>query len=225
MGHTNIRVQVSGCGQNQRGHPIIKFQLKPEFTDRLVTVSAIADTGAQTNLWNLDGFIKAGFDVKMLQKPSVKLSAANRQTIDVVGDFRADFIGYSPAGKKISWNSVVHVSGSVSGFFLSFDTLIKLMVVERNFPVVGNCPANSQDEESSKGVSKQDVELSVRALNFGCLEENDNGGCDCPQRSAVPRKPATLPFAPIPENIEKMKKWLMDRYASSTFNTCPHRPL
>ena len=117
IGHTNKRVQVSGCRQNQRGHPIIKFQLKPEFTDRLVTVSAIADTGAQTNLWSLDGFIKAGFYVKMLQKPSVKLSAANRQTIDVVGDFRADFIGYSPAGKKISCNSVVHVSGSVSGFF------------------------------------------------------------------------------------------------------------
>ena len=49
--------------------------------------------------------------------------------------------------------------------------------------------------------------------------------CDCPQRSAVPPKPKHLPFDPVPANNERMKRWLLERYASSTFNTCPHRPL
>ena len=29
----------------------------------------------------------------------------------------------------------------------------------------------------------------------------------------------------IPENIEKLKEYLLVRYASSTFNQCPHRTL
>ena len=28
-----------------------------------------------------------------------------------------------------------------------------------------------------------------------------------------------------PENNAKMREWLFDKYAASTFNTCPHRPL
>ena len=34
-----------------------------------------------------------------------------------------------------------------------------------------------------------------------------------------------LPFEPVEENVEKMKKWLLDRYGSSTFNTCEHQML
>ena len=34
-----------------------------------------------------------------------------------------------------------------------------------------------------------------------------------------------LPFPPTQENAPKMRKWLMDWYAASTFNTCPHQPL
>ena len=34
-----------------------------------------------------------------------------------------------------------------------------------------------------------------------------------------------LPFPCLPENSEKMKAWLLERYGASTFNTCPHRPL
>ena len=34
--------------------------------------------------------------------------------------------------------------------------------------------------------------------------------------------PAELPFPCIPINNKRMRAWLLDRYASSTFNTCPH---
>ena len=36
---------------------------------------------------------------------------------------------------------------------------------------------------------------------------------------------STFPFPCLPENNERMKAWLLERYAASTFNTCPHRPL
>ena len=49
--------------------------------------------------------------------------------------------------------------------------------------------------------------------------------CNCPQRTAVPDRPASLPYRATAENNEKMRSWLLERYSSSTFNTCPHRPL
>ena len=34
-----------------------------------------------------------------------------------------------------------------------------------------------------------------------------------------------LPFAPIPQNNDMMRDWLLSRFSSSTFNTCPHQQL
>ena len=47
----------------------------------------------------------------------------------------------------------------------------------------------------------------------------------CPQRTAVTPPPSSLPFSCMPENNAKMREWLLDKYAASTFNTCPHRSL
>ena len=49
--------------------------------------------------------------------------------------------------------------------------------------------------------------------------------CDCPPKELPPTKLDQLPMSPIPENIEKFKEYLLARYASSTFNQCPHRTL
>ena len=44
-------------------------------------------------------------------------------------------------------------------------------------------------------------------------------------RIVVSDLPKDLPFECIPENNERMEKWLLKYFASSTFNTCPHCPL
>ena len=41
----------------------------------------------------------------------------------------------------------------------------------------------------------------------------------------MPLPPASLPFDPVPQNNQRMKQWLLQQYGSSTFNTCPHKPL
>ena len=40
-----------------------------------------------------------------------------------------------------------------------------------------------------------------------------------------PARPEKLPFDAVDENVDKMKDWLLDRYAASTFNKCPHQTL
>lgn len=49
--------------------------------------------------------------------------------------------------------------------------------------------------------------------------------CGCPMRTTPPGRPPRLPFTPSMENRDEMKAWLVDRYSSSTLNTCPHQPL
>ena len=45
------------------------------------------------------------------------------------------------------------------------------------------------------------------------------------KREQPPEKPTKLPFDCIPENVNKMKEWILNRYASSTFNKCKHQEL
>ena len=45
------------------------------------------------------------------------------------------------------------------------------------------------------------------------------------QMSPPPKNKPVLPCAPTKENLPIMKKYILDRYASSAFNTCQHQPL
>ena len=49
--------------------------------------------------------------------------------------------------------------------------------------------------------------------------------CDCPKRQMPPPKPTELPLQATEENRECLQQWLLDYYASSTFNTCTHQPM
>ena len=68
---------------------------------------------------------------------------------------------------------------------------------------------------------------AIRAVNGGCDEPSGSPDtpCSCPQRSVAPQRFSQLPFDCKPENNSRMKSWLLKRYGSSTFNTCPHRAL
>ena len=212
---------VMGVNREHRAHPKVSLQLRPAFRGNFVTIEAIADTGAQSNLMGYKAFQQAGFNRSSLQNASIKLSAANKNAIDIIGGFKAQFRGVSPSGETVSCIGMIYVSESVSEFFLSYSTMIDLSIVDENFPIIGRCTTNEVGHGSNDKVGQT---LLIRTVNSGCMK-NDEEVCDCPQRSAVPQKPKQLPFSPIPSNNDRMKQWLLDRYASSTFNTCPHRPL
>ena len=211
-------------------HPKAKFTIR--FADKnmphLVQVVAIADTGAQSNVWGLRDFEEAGFTTKDLTPSSLKIRAANANPMNIVGQFKGIFTGQSPNGEDISCRATVFVSDSVRGFYLSFDTMRSLLIIDERFPSIGSC-TNKTDAETTINDNthrQSDIGANIRDLSSGCGHpHNDTTSCDCPQRTTVPARPKSLPFAPIPENNSRMKQWLLDRYASSTFNTCPHRAL
>ena len=49
--------------------------------------------------------------------------------------------------------------------------------------------------------------------------------CGCLKRTLPPPPPNDPPFAITPENVDQVRDYFLDHYASSSFNTCPHQPL
>ena len=186
-------------------------------------VSVMTDSGAQSCLWSMNGFLSAGFTKADLLPVSIELLAANKSPINIAGAIIVRLQGYhKDRGKKFSCASMVYVSEDANGFYLSCEAMIDLAIVPPNFPSVG--AAASDYEQQLYGQKATDHH---RALNAGCSEPSSNpeSPCTCPVRTVVPYRPKELPYACVPSNNDRMKEWLLQTFASSTFNTCPHRPL
>ena len=186
----------------------------------IANVVAVADTGAQSDLWSLSDFLACGFTMDILRPVRLDLSAANTSSIVVEGAFFAKIETCLSDSTSTSCHSMIYVSSSVKSMFLSYETLLNLGLLPDDFPWTSNNHGDKTRKNPSPNVNV------TRAFNDGCSDNQiHNSPCSCPQRLIAPQKPTELPFICKPENNYKMKDWLMKRYESSTFNTCPHRPL
>ncbi|XP_048589654.1 uncharacterized protein LOC125573262 [Nematostella vectensis] len=218
---TNITISLdtpsaSGATSRPRDHPVAQ-------------ISAVADTGAQSDLWSLEEFLACGFSRDELQPVNLSLSAANRSPIAIDGAFFAKLSTAPPNGEATCCRSMVYVSSSVRAMYLSYESLLNLGLLSTDFPTN---PVGRHDgrRPTPHGRSIPEPHSSInatRSINGGCTAPNtpSDPTCHCPQRTVPPQRPSELPFPCTPENNGRMKDWLLERYASSTFNTCPHRAL
>ena len=95
-------------------------------SDIYAEVSAIADTGTQSDLWSLSDFIACGYSHDDLHPISLSLSAANHSPISIEGAFFAKLATQSSSGKTTACHSMVYVSRSVKDMYLSYDSLLNL---------------------------------------------------------------------------------------------------
>ena len=106
----------------------------------------------------------------------------------------------------------------MNDFFLSYDTMFDLGIVDRSFPTVGACTQSTPDEPEI-----QENQQYVRSINSGCSSaQQGEHVCNCPLRESILHKPSLLLYS---RAMGKMRDWLLERYSKSTINTCPHRPL
>ena len=187
-------------------------------------VTAVADTGAQSDLLSLSDFLACGFPREQLIPVNMDLSAGNRSPISIEGAFFANLTTTTKRGTEKSCHSMVYVSSSIQAMYLSYESLLNLSIIQDTFPY-------PQDREPSVNISDPVHELppinAIRAISGGCSAPYTDTDipCSCPQREPTPLRPLELPFPCTPENNSRMKTWLLERYASTTFNTCPHRAL
>ena len=206
------------------GHPRIELTVSPR--DKVmagVSIMAVADSGAMSNLWGMRQYLESGFRKQDLRTASLEITAANKNKMNIVGVFEATIQGQSPNGETVSSSCAVYVSDSVNDFFLSYETMLDLGILSSAFPTVGAYRGSTN--ETNRNDTMAPSRHMVRGINSGCMELDDVSTCRCPMRESIPPKPKVLPFEPVPENNEKMRDWLLSRYSKSTFNTCPHKPL
>ena len=173
-------------------------------------ITALADTGAQSCLWSLKEFESLGFLKNDLIPVNVNLMAANKSPITVEGAACVRLEGVASDGSKQSCSTMVYISRQAQGFYLSLENMMELGIVPRDFPSIK--PSSSIDQ----------VHHTTSTVDIDAIKQKR---CSCRTRTPVPEMPKELPFECVPENNDKMKKWILEHFASSTFNTCPHQTL
>ena len=143
-----------------------------------------------------------------LHPASKRILAANDEEINVLGATFLRLSGCNARGRRLEAPVTVYVTDSNHRFYLSKAALVQLGVIGSDFPKVRAAIAAAAAESNATSHRPHSV-----------------AECGCPHRAPPPGPPTTLPFAPSAENTDRMKAWLLERYAASTFNTCPHQQL
>ena len=127
--------------------------------------------------------------------------AANREEIRVEGAIFLRLSGETTEGTLRTAAVLVYISPSTNRFYLSREALIQLDVISTDLPRIGAA-----------------TEIySITATQYAL--------CGCPARRKPPLRSKELPFTCTPQNSKKMEQWLLERFASSTFNQCTHQLL
>ena len=101
--------------------------------------------------------------------------------------------------------------------------MLDLGIINPDFPTVGKFTKPQPDECSTPTLSESNTNSVIGSI---CGATRDDGAiCGCPKRTAALGRPTKLPFSCNPENNGLMRDWLIKRFQSSTFNTCPHQDL
>ena len=174
--------------------------------------TAVADSGAQYDVWSLQEYLAAGYLERDLHTVSLSLNAANKSPIHIAGAFFADVTGISADGTPITTSVMLYVSKDVKGFYISETTMFSLGMLPKNFPTPG-CALPPEVASSS------DATPPAEAPTQG--EDDTNP----PPRRPVPPNITVLPFPCTTENIPKMKKHLLEYYKYSVFNNRSLDPL
>ena len=170
---------------------------------RQATLAMTADTGCQSVLIGIKNIHKLGFKKSDLIPVKTKMSAVNRDAIPILGAVILRLSGKSNFGGIRETAQVCYVTDVIEGAYLSREACAKLGIIPNDFPRIGSSPQQPMSIGSA----------TVNSLNEKC-------NCSCPVRTKPPPLPTSLPFPATEANRAALQNWILDRYRSSTFNTC-----
>ena len=202
LSHPTLRLRMFICDDDYQSFGVTPASILPKHID------IVADSGAQSCLWSRKEFLKSGFNLTDLIDVHHTMEAANAAPIRIDGAILLRLSGDNDLGEKIEAAVMVYVSPDAKRFYLSREAMVQLGIIPRGFPQVGAAILNDS---------------RCNAIDHSCEVEVPD--CSCQKRQLPPGKPNQLPFEANVDNAGKMKAWLLKRYATSTFNKCPHRPL
>ena len=190
-------------------HPIdatsLGFTPSSKMVTPTVTYDAMADTGCQSCLGGVGLLNKMGLDKHNLIPVTMQMTAANNKGINILGALPLRLSGKSLSGSTLSTRQIVYFTDSSDRLFLSKKACIALGIISKHFPTIGEAlQACDKTQSPESGVKRS---------------------CQCPTRQMPPPRPSNLPCAATEENREKIEKYLLEYYKSSTFNNCENQIL
>ena len=202
-----LAIEVSEEDCDKFGHKLPRRKLNS------VNRIAVADTGAMAMVAGRELVSGLGLTLSDLIPVNMELSAANNSKLQILGGMFIKVWGRGKHGEKISTRQLCYIQDGDNKVYLSRGACESLGLISKLFPLVGDCPPV---KSSSTG----------EILSSQCDQSTSDGKkCSCPKREKPPQKPTELPYPPTEENVEKLKTWILNRYSSSTFNTCTSQKL
>ncbi|GFO32369.1 transposon ty3-i Gag-Pol polyprotein [Plakobranchus ocellatus] len=148
----------------------------------------------------------AGLNSSHLTPTSMKMRAANQNTIGIVVALILRIRGFTQSMEPKTTRQIVYFSHSTDKFFLSMEACRDLGIISDTFPSIDSVMTDSSAMHSDTNNPNEDR-------------------CHCPPRQTPPPLPTSLTVPATEENREKLERWLLDYYKSSTFNVCEHQKL
>ena len=172
--------------------------------------SGVTDTGAQMNILPVKEIEKLGIDQHSLLPVRTVVSGATKGSrLNILGAVFLSVKGMLTDSRETL--QLFYVADNVISIYLSLSTLKALGIVPPDFPKIG-----MEGRVAGVGVHK--------CTNDGIVVDGQ-APCTCPPRTLAPPPTTILPFPPTKDNVPRLKKWLLDRYSSSSFNNCEQQKL
>ena len=131
------------------------------------------------------------------------MSAVNRDVNPILGAVILRLSGKSGSGKVLETAQICYVTDVIESANLSRGACKTLGIIRSDFPRIGS-------------VTQQPMSVSLAAAS----PRDEECDCSCPIRTKLPTLPTALPFPATDANRAALQNWILDRYRSSTFNTC-----
>ena len=175
-------------------------------------LEAVADTGAQMCI--IPANIAARLGMKLFKVSTRVMGATRESQLDIRG---GAFLEISDPTNScpITDIQMFYVAGNVDRCYLSLSCLKALYVVPQDFPRPGAALPQPFRVQAS---------TAPPCSNNGVCDIGDIN-CKCPTRSLPPTDTPRLPCPATEANLPKLKQYILDRYRSSTFNTCEKQKL
>jgi hypothetical protein len=183
---------------------------------------AVADTGAQMNICPVEVVERLGIDPGTLLPVNVRVFGASRGAkIDILGAVLVRVSDPYHGRDSKSALAMVYVASNVTKTYLSLATLTALGTVPITFPMI-----EPLDHIRIAASTAAPAAALPPCTNSGVAAAGDRDKpCSCHTRALPPTTRAALPCAPTEANLARLKQFLMDSFASSTFNVCEHQTL
>ena len=188
----------------------------PNLTDqkpgRVNRWTVCPDTGAQICISGVALMSKLNLSSRDLIPVSQSVIAANESDMGIIGGVILS-VSVMTEGFEVSTNILCYISRKCKGMYLSLAACKDLTIVHQNFPTpLGRLTA------------------AVNSLKNGkcdpCEQEEQPHAvapCGCPVRAQPPELPRAVPD--WNGDVKRLKDWILQRYAASAFNICPHQAL